>query len=66
MRQWNEKARQNKEDASAAGYDFAKAPNAVGVSVATQLLNPLMHELIEKAPEDQKVCVYEPQRSPRP
>ncbi|KAK8200182.1 hypothetical protein HDK77DRAFT_222892 [Phyllosticta capitalensis] len=54
VRQWNEKARQNKEDASAAGYDFAKAPNAVGVSVATQLLNPLMHELIEKAPEDQK------------
>ncbi|KAK7533972.1 uncharacterized protein J3D65DRAFT_669687 [Phyllosticta citribraziliensis] len=54
VRQWNEKARQNKEDAMASGYDPAKTPNAVGVSIATQMLTPMMNDLIQSAPEDQK------------
>ncbi|KAK7515120.1 uncharacterized protein IWZ02DRAFT_57134 [Phyllosticta citriasiana] len=54
VRQWNEKARQNKEDAMASGYDPARTPNAVGVSIATQMLTPMMNDLIQSAPEDQK------------
>ncbi|KAL0258669.1 hypothetical protein SLS55_006169 [Diplodia seriata] len=54
VRQWADKARLNKEDATTAGSDVSKAPNSIGVVIATQLLPPMMHDLIQNAPEDQK------------
>lgn len=54
VRQWADKARMNKEDAAAAGSDVSKAPNSIGVAIATQVLPPMMHDLIQTAPEDQK------------
>lgn len=59
VRQWADKARLNKEDAASAGSDVSKAPNSIGVAIATQLLPPMMHDLIQNAPEDQKVRFVE-------
>lgn len=55
VRQWADRARLNKEDAASAGSDVSKAPNSIGVAIATQVLPPMMHDLIQTAPEDQKV-----------
>ncbi|EKG11296.1 hypothetical protein MPH_11641 [Macrophomina phaseolina MS6] len=54
VRQWADRARLNKEDAASAGSDVSKAPNSIGVAIATQVLPPMMHDLIQTAPEDQK------------
>lgn len=59
VRQWADKARLNKEDAASAGSDVSKAPNSIGVAIATQVLPPMMHDLIQSAPEDQKVRIVE-------